>query len=83
MYQIWYVGGWACQAVTMLLCLQAVEAGRLDVAQKLIDFGVQLSVFDGTLNTPLHLAVRLKVPALLGCNSHTLLQSSISVAANL
>lgn len=53
--------GMACQAVTLLLCLQAVEAGRLDVAQKLIDFGVQLSVFDGTLNTPLHLAVRLKV----------------------
>lgn len=47
-----------------------MEAGRLDVAQKLVDFGVQLSVFDGTLNTPLHLAVKLKVQVLLGCNLH-------------
>ena len=54
-----------------VLCLQAVEAGRVDVAQKLIDFGVQLSVYDGTMNTPLHLAVRLKVLALLGCSSYT------------
>ena len=54
--------------MTLLLCLQAVEAGRLDVAQKLIDFGVELTVFDASLNTPLHLAVRLKVQASLGCS---------------
>lgn len=60
----------ACQAMTLLLGLQAVEAGRLDVAQKLIDFGVQLRVTDATLNTPLHLAVRLKVHVWLGCPSH-------------
>ena len=52
---------WSCQALTLLLCVQAVEAGRLDVAQKLIDFGVQLNVFDANRNTPLHLAVKLKV----------------------
>lgn len=54
----------ACHAFTVLLCLQAVEAGRLDVTQKLIDFGVVLRVFDATLNTPLHLAVRLNKQAL-------------------
>ena len=64
----WWV---SCQALTPLLCVQAVEAGRLDVAQKLIDFGVQLNVFDATLNTPLHLAVRLKVQTSLGCTSDT------------
>ena len=63
----WWV---SCQALTLLLCLQAVEAGRLDVAQKLIDFGVQLNVFDASLNTPLHLAVKLKVQDSLGCSSH-------------
>lgn len=45
-------------------CLQAVEAGRVDVTQKLIDFGVQLAVFDAQGNTPLHLAVKVKVNAL-------------------
>ena len=55
----------------MLLCVQAVEAGRLDVTQKLIDYGVVLRVFDANLNTPLHLAVRLKVQALrLKCRSY-------------
>lgn len=39
---------------------KAVEAGRVDVTQKLIDFGVQLAVFDAQGNTPLHLAVKVK-----------------------
>lgn len=60
----------ACHTLTVLACLQAVEAGRLDVTQKLIDYGVLLRVFDANLNTPLHLAVRLKVEAFkLGCLS--------------
>ena len=41
--------------------LQAVEAGRADVMQKLIDFNVQLGVRGALGNTPLHLAVKVKV----------------------
>ena len=46
-----------CQGV-----LQAVEAGRVDVTQKLIDFNAALLVHDvNGSNTPLHIAVKIKV----------------------
>ncbi|KAL0051116.1 hypothetical protein WJX82_002309 [Trebouxia sp. C0006] len=39
---------------------KAVEAGRMDVLQKLIGFGVMLKAWDALGNTPLHAAVKFK-----------------------
>ena len=46
--------------------VQAVEAGRVDVTQKLIDFNAALVVHDiNGSNTPLHVAVKIKVGGML------------------
>ncbi|DBA81851.1 TPA: hypothetical protein ACH3X1_007570 [Trebouxia sp. C0004] len=43
---------------------KAVEAGRMDVLQKLIGFGVMLKAWDALGNTPLHVAVKFKDEAI-------------------
>ena len=44
----------------MLYLAQAAEAGRAEVLQKLIDYGVLLTTKDAVGNTALHVAVRAK-----------------------
>lgn len=51
----------SCSAAPFSYDLQAVEAGRMDVLQKLIGFGVMLKAWDALGNTPLHAAVKFKV----------------------
>ncbi len=51
----------SCSAAALSHDLQAVEAGRIDVLQKLIGFGVMLKAWDALGNTPLHVAVKFKV----------------------
>ena len=60
-FTIWKTSAMHTVVIQSWLCIQVVEAGRVDVLQKLIDFGVQVTVRDAGGNTPLHMAVKFKV----------------------
>ena len=61
--------------------VQAAKAGRVDVVQKLIQLGVQLTAQDSAGNTPLHMAVKLKASKTYSYTNHDCTWARVSTAA--